>query len=149
VFNGQVYLAGTVDSTFEKAQAEDVAASIAGVTAVNNNIRVQDATEIVVSDPYVDQDWDLYDYDWYEYPNLLSTVKPDWEILEDIEDELWWSPFVDSDDIDIEVENGVATLSGEVEDLAERRFALDNALEGGAIAVIDHLNVTYGPQEGE
>jgi osmotically-inducible protein OsmY len=75
----------------------------------------------------------------YEY-----TAKTDQEIEDDIESQLWWSPFVDSDDITVEVHSGVATLMGTVEDWDELRAAKKNARDGGATSVISKLDVENG-----
>ncbi|NQV36284.1 MAG: BON domain-containing protein [Phycisphaeraceae bacterium] len=69
--------------------------------------------------------------------------KPDWEIRSDIKGELFWSPFVDKDDINVTVINGVATLAGSVSTYSERQSAEDNAYEGGAKDVLNNLSVTY------
>jgi osmotically-inducible protein OsmY len=120
VTNGMVYLYGTVDSAFERARAEDAAARINGVIAVRNNLTL-------------------------EAPPEPLPVKSDWEILQDIQNELWWSPFVDVDEVEVEVNDGVATLSGTVDSYPERRAAEENAFEGGAISVRNGLEVDYGP----
>jgi osmotically-inducible protein OsmY len=74
------------------------------------------------------------------------TPKDDWEIKRDIEDELWWSPFVDAEDISVTVTDGTATLVGVVDTLRERRVATENAYEGGAKHVRSELKVQYGPE---
>jgi osmotically-inducible protein OsmY len=112
---GLVTLSGTVNTSFEKRQAEDVAEGVAGVIGVVNKLE--------------------YEHEW--------EWKPDWEIRADIEDELWWSTFVDSDDINVEVEDGVATLTGEVDTWSERNAAEKNAFDGGAKDVENQLKVTY------
>jgi osmotically-inducible protein OsmY len=116
VANHLVFLKGTVDSGFEKEKAAEVAARVKGVSDVVNNLKVY-------------RTW---------------TQKEDWEIKKDIEDELWWSPFVDQDDISVAVTDGVATLVGEVDTLRERRVATENAYEGGAREVRNRLKVRYG-----
>lgn len=145
VDNGEANLSGTVDSYFEKAQAGDIAASVYGVIEVDNNIKVGADYDVLTYDPYVDDDWYLYDYDWYVYPNAYSPTKTDWEIHEDIADELWWSPYVDRDEVTITVDDGVATLTGEVDTWYERQTATENAYEGGAVAVDNDLKIDYGP----
>ncbi len=140
--NGVVNLYGNVDSYFEKVQADDVAAAVRGVVAVNNRLTVEVDYEPLVSDPYVD-DWYAYDYGWYRYTPGYS-VKSDAEILDDVEDELWWSPFVDEDDVTVTVDNGVVTLEGTVDSWAERSAARDNAYEGGAMWVDNELKVEVG-----
>lgn len=147
VDNGIAYLGGDVDTYFEKAQADDVAAQVAGVIAVENNLEVSDGDDVLTYSPYVDYDW-WYpaDYDWYTFPNGRYTALSDWEIKEEIEDEFFWNPFVDSEDVTVTVDNGVATLTGTVETWSERIEATANALEGGAVQVDNNLMVAYGPE---
>lgn len=145
VNNGEANLTGTVDSYYEKFQAGDVAAGIYGVVAVDNNLVVNDDYDIYTYDPYVDDDWYVYDYDWYTYPNGYTTTKTDWEIRDDIQDELWWSPFVDSDEVTVAVDDGMVTLTGIVDTWSERTAATEEAYEGGAVAVDNDITVDYGP----
>ncbi len=137
--NGTVYLTGSVDSYFEKAQAEDAAARVKGVVEVSNALTVTETQRPMIRDPYV-YDTYTYDYDWYDY-EPANAVKPDSQIRQSIEDQLWWSPFVDSDEVIVTVEDGVATLTGTVDSWSEYRSATENALEGGAIAVDNDLAV--------
>ncbi len=139
VDDGTAYLSGTVDTYFEKAQADDVAARIAGVTDVSNALIVTSTSAPLASDPYV-YDWYAYDYDWYDYTPALA-ITNDEELREDINSEMWWSPFVDSDEVTVSVEDGIATLTGTVDSWSERRAATENALEGGALKVDNNLNV--------
>jgi osmotically-inducible protein OsmY len=113
VINGKAYLRGEVDSWFMRRQAEDAASEIRGVVDIDNALDVD-----------------------YQY-----TSKSDREIKEDIEDQLFWSPFVDSDDITVEVHSGVATLKGTVEDWDELQAAKENARDGGATSVISDLEI--------
>lgn len=139
VANGEVYLSGTVDSYFEKAHADAITAGIYGVTEVHNLLKVED-NDVLTYNPYIDP-WYVYDYDWYVYPDIIP-VESDREIKEAINDELFWSPFVDSDDITVTVDDGIATLSGTVESWGEYNAAVENALEGGAVAVDNDLMVS-------
>jgi osmotically-inducible protein OsmY len=139
VVDGTAYLAGSVDSYFEKAQAEDVVTRIKGIVDVSNALVVTNPSWPVVYNPYI-HDWYVYDYGWHDY-DPAYVAKSDEEIKEDIDDELWWSPFVDADQVDVSVEDGVATLNGAVDSWYERHAAVENALEGGAIAVDNNLNV--------
>jgi len=141
VINGEAYLNGTVDSYWEKAAAEDIASRASGVVEVHNNLTVDDTYGFYTYDPYVD----YYDYDWYT-PSYDTTFESDWEILADIRDELYWSPFVDSDEVTVNVDDGVATLTGTVDTWSERQAASENAFEGGAVAVDNDLVVIYGPE---
>ena len=112
---GWVYLSGNLTSSFVKKEAERVAEGVKGVTKVINNITYPDG------------------WAW----------KADQEIREDVKHELFWSPYVDEDQVNVTVYNGVATLTGNVETWSERKAAEDNAYEGGAKKVINNLTVTY------
>ncbi|MBD3182438.1 BON domain-containing protein [Candidatus Poribacteria bacterium] len=120
-YNGKIHMYGVVDTFFEKNRAEDIASRTKGVVDVQNSIQVDFVT------------------DW-----RTQTWKQDWEIVEDINSEMFWSPFVDSDDINVAVDDGVATLTGTVATWSERQSATENALEGGAFRVINKLKVDKG-----
>lgn len=74
-------------------------------------------------------------------------VNDEWERASDqmteqrIESELWWSPFVDSDEIRVSVEAGAATLTGQVDDWFEASAAVKNAWDGGAFSVESRLTI--------
>jgi osmotically-inducible protein OsmY len=142
VENGLVTLEGMVQTWFEKGEADNVAARVEGVVDVENDLAVVNPIPLTYR-PYVDL-WRLRDFDWHpELPR--STSLGDWEIEQSIEDELWWSPFVDSEDITVTVEDGVAELTGTVDTMAERAAAQANAYQGGAIYVDNDLVVEFGP----
>lgn len=117
VRNGKVYLYGTVESSFERDHAYEVTSNVKGVAEIKNNLKA---------------------YETWRW-------KTDWEIKEDIEDELFWSPFVDSNEVYVSVKDGIATLTGTVESWMERGAAADNAYQGGAKEVHNYLKVQYGP----
>ncbi len=116
VVNGKVFLYGTVDSRYERRQAEILASQVKGVVAVSNNLKV-------------------------EAPDWFAQGKSDWEIKQDIESQLWWSPYVDAADVEVAVKNGVATLTGKVDSWGERRATRKNAYDGGALRVNNYLKV--------
>lgn len=138
VDNGLVDLYGTVDSFFEKSQAEEAASNVRGAVVIDNNIVVTNSTIPYVYDPYVD-DFD-YDYKWNRF-DASTHLKLNSEIKDDIESELFWSPFVDSDQVSVKVDDGTATLTGTVDSWSERLSAEENAMEGGADNVINNLSV--------
>ncbi len=105
-----------------------------------------DAYDGVYGGPY-GSDW--Y-YDYYDYPYTSRYRDPypgtqgwrwksDWELKEDVESELTWSPFVDADDIDVSVQDGKVTLKGTVENQSSVHDAIENAYEAGAKTVISRL----------
>ncbi|MBD3402330.1 BON domain-containing protein [candidate division GN15 bacterium] len=146
VVNGTVYLNGRVDTYFEKAEADDEASRVYGVVEVENNLEVTNTYDRLTYDPYVDQDWYAYDYPWYQQRDAGMATRSDWEVASDIDDELFWSPFVDEADVNVTVEDGVATLTGTVDTWHERQAAAENAYEAGAVAVDNNLTVEYGPR---
>jgi len=144
VNNRIVTLRGGVDTMAEKLQAEDVASGVKGVVHVQNFLTTTGGG-LLETDDYLDYDPYDWDYTWSYYPHyepaIPSEVATDAGIKEDIEDQLFWSPFVDSDDVNVSVEDGVATLTGQVETRKERVAAHENALEGGARKVNNLLTI--------
>jgi hypothetical protein len=66
----------------------------------------------------------------------------DEEILDAVRRRLYEDVWVDIDRVDVEVEDGVITLRGEVDDFMEARYAWDDAWETpGVRGVINHLTV--------
>jgi osmotically-inducible protein OsmY len=113
VIHGHVYLSGFVNYEYEKTRAEELASRVHGVVKVSNEL----------------------------VGESVWTGHSDIKIHNDILTELWCSPFVDSDEVTIEVEHGVATLTGVVDSWTERHLAEENAYEGGAKEVINHLRL--------
>ncbi|MDZ7700397.1 MAG: BON domain-containing protein [Deltaproteobacteria bacterium] len=139
VINGVANLYGTVDTYFEKSQADDVVSKVNGVIMVDNNLTVQGDTGVFIYDPYVDE-WLVQDADWYRDRPRFPT-RSDFRIKTDIEDEFFWSPFVDGDEVTVTVEDGVATLTGTVDSWLEYNASANNAYEGGAVYVDNDLTV--------
>lgn len=140
--NGVVDLSGTVDSYFEKSHADDIAAGVRGVVRIDNDLIVTDTAIPYVRDPYVDR-WFLSEHDWFRY-DPPRTFRTDLAIEQDIETELWWSAVVSAGDVSVDVDNGVAELTGTVDSWREWRAARQNAFEGGATWVINNLTVENG-----
>lgn len=139
VHAGVVELNGSVNSSFERLRAEELAMRVNGVVGVNNHIAVNSAPIPYPYNPYVD-DWYASQTPFPFEPGRLKTTKSDFEIILDIERELYWSPFVDSDTVHVEkVEDGVATLTGTFDLRSEFIAATKNAYDGGAIAVDNKL----------
>lgn len=128
VSNGTVTLSGTVDSFYEKTHAEDVISQMAGVSEVKNNLQVKDT----------------YSYLFWHDIDPVVVFQPkenDEEIKKDIKSQIWWSPFVDHEEVTVEVKNGKAILNGTVDSWSEEQSAIENAFEGGAVAVDSNLKI--------
>lgn len=143
VTDGEVYLYGGVNSSFEKSRADDIAGRQTAVAKVHNHLVVNTTTATRYG-PYTEEPY-AYDYDWYEFGEDTAGLKNDWELERDINNELFWSPFVEQEDVQVSVDEGIATLTGTVDTWGERQAARENALEAGAIAVKNELDVEFGP----
>ena len=134
------YLSGTVDSNFQKAEAQDVAARIKGVAEIRNHLKVEPDYAVAYYDwPY----YSFYDQPFY-FVSGNGGPQPylsDQQIKKNIEDALFWSPFVHRDDITVTVDGGVATLAGTVGTWIGYGEAIKDAHTGGATAVRDRLKV--------
>lgn len=144
VNNGVASLNGTVDTYFEKDQAEDDVFKTSGVIAVDNNIEVTDDYQ-AYHRGYTG--WNNIYPPFYYTSDTDNDDKTDWEIMKDIEEQIWWSPYVNIDDVNISVSDKVATLTGVVDTRREKLFAEINALEGGAKEVENKLAVEYEPKD--
>ncbi|NIQ00080.1 MAG: BON domain-containing protein, partial [Nitrospinaceae bacterium] len=103
VRNQQVTLAGAVDSYYEKGLAEETASKVKGVVEVDNHLVVRDYARVYSR------------FSYYTDPDLaffLWSNKTDQEIRDDIKDQFFWNPFIDSDAISVSVDHGVVTLKG-------------------------------------
>lgn len=141
VADGVVMLDGAVDSFFERWQAGDIAARAQGARTIQNYLDVD----------YTPPRHDLTAYDWDPIASDLDVEVveerfSDLDIREDIQDELWWSPFVDEDEVTVTVDEGEATLTGTVDSQSARAAATEEALEGGALAVTNLLTVASDAQ---
>lgn len=75
---------------------------------------------------------------YYDPP---ATLRTDTQIKAAIEEEMFWSPCVDSEDVEVHFNAVRATLTGTVASLMEYRAANRNALDGGAVLVRNPLKV--------
>ncbi|WP_345122884.1 BON domain-containing protein [Hymenobacter antarcticus] len=139
VHNGKASLYGTVDSQFDKLQAEDVAAGVNGVIAVENRL--------VVPTWYATTGGDYFAC-YVSHAEPAAGKMPGSDALtRTIQQLLYWSPALSGQDIEVQVANGRATLTGTVHTPQDRQHAALFAFEGGAHAVDNQLRVRYGPQD--
>ncbi|MBD3422201.1 MAG: BON domain-containing protein [Chitinivibrionales bacterium] len=123
VRNSKAYIYGEVDSRYEKEVAGSVCEEVLGVVDVANYLRIRRDVE-----------------PW----NYLG----DEVISSNIKGEYYNSWYVDQDDLDIEVEEGVATISGDIESKRELNAIVENAFDGGARAVRTRLDLLGLPDYG-
>ncbi len=118
---------------------DEVEEGVVTLSGTVDNLLVDDAHHPLKLSPHIDT-WSLTGLDWYDYQPAKS-FESDAAIHLAVEEQLAWSPFVDADDVEVEVADGVVTLRGEVADRHQRQAAARNALEGGAVWVHNHLQI--------
>jgi osmotically-inducible protein OsmY len=137
VRNSRVTLEGEVDSTFAINEAYRTVARVNGVASINNQLT---ATTTRIPAHGLDYAWHDYVPDAY-WPFQDIPESLDAKIQRDVESQLFWSPFLDSAQIEVQVDDGTVKLTGFVDDYVERRIATKNAWEGGAQGVLNRLEV--------
>ena len=148
VINHIAYLSGGVESSFQKAEAQDVASRTTGVLEIRNRLKIQPYYSFsdydLDYDYYSDYDYGYYDWPYYnESPYYAADMsgpqpyKSDAKIKKSIEDRFFWSPFVDRNDIKVTVNGGVATLTGSIGTWVGWGEAEKDAHKGGASFVLD------------
>ncbi|QEF96168.1 Osmotically-inducible protein Y precursor [Stieleria maiorica] len=115
-----VSLYGLVESRFEKELAEWIVDGVPGVVHVNNALAV----------------------------NAQWEPKADEEIRKDLERKLKFALFDTSNEIEVEVADGVAILTGEVDTWRQWQSAVNLAIEAGARDPHNLLNVRMHPPHG-
>ncbi len=132
VNDGEVWLSGDVGSARTYWSADRAASAVRGVEELHNDLTVRGRVPAFAAYSYGPEPKEIAP------PRALGT---DREIYAAIRSELFWSPFVDEDNVTILVDDGVVTLNGTVASLRERRAANENAIEGGARTVLNHLKM--------
>lgn len=112
VRNGEVVLLGDARSRRAREEAGRVAGEVGGVRGVDNRVEVAG--------------WEPLE---------------DWELAAGIRSDLAWNPYIGRMNVRVEVEDGVATLTGEVDDVRAYREAEHEALDAGATHVVNELRV--------
>ncbi|AFV85959.1 MULTISPECIES: BON domain-containing protein [Alteromonas] len=117
VKNGNVVLTGKVENSVDKKLAEELVANIDGVTSVDNKLTV-----VADNDMHSDMSDDME-----EGVEEGTSELTDAKIATVIKTRLLMDTDISGFDIDVDVENGVVTLTGEVDSDAERDLAVEIA----------------------
>lgn len=115
----RIHLYGEVPTYYVRNRAEEAAARVPGVVAIDNHIQVTPS----------------------------PTTKSDRQIREEIENQLFWSMRVDGGDILVDVTEGVATLHGRVNSWDGLKTAVEIAFQAGARAVDNELEIRDAPPQ--
>lgn len=140
VKNGKVLLTGKVDNSVDKKLAEELVMNIDGVTEVDNQLTIagdmDDEPELVGTEH--DSDYDGDDLDGDDAMVALTDAK----IATVIKTRLLMDSDISGFDIDVDVEQGNVTLTGEVKSDAERDLAIEIAKNASDVKnVEDNLEV--------
>jgi osmotically-inducible protein OsmY len=140
VVNHVAFLTGTVDSRFQKDEAQDVASRTKGVTMIYNRLKIQ---------PEFSLSYGQYQ-DYNPSPHVITEIYDETPLLSDdririnIENGLSWCPDLGWGQISVKVSSGVATLTGTVRKWIARNEADKVAHSSGASLVINHIDVEKG-----
>jgi osmotically-inducible protein OsmY len=113
VVNGKVYVRGEVPSLIVKRFLGRVISDVQGVEALGNHTSIR----------------------------TPRTEQQDLKLLRRIQRELYWNPYVEAENVTVQVKDGVATLAGEVDSWAARSEAELMALQAGASRVRNRLEL--------
>jgi osmotically-inducible protein OsmY len=112
VENGVVHLEGTVDSAAERKAVYDDVEAVAGVTQIDDNLKLRNFIE-----------------------------RSDDELMEAVKQDLMRAPYVNASGIDIIAHNGEVTLKGRVQNFAEKSAAENVAWwTPGVLNVVSQLS---------
>lgn len=125
VKNGRVTLTGKVNSEVDKALAEELLENLDGVSGVDNQLTVMDSA------------------DKTKRSDKENSGLKDAKIATVVKTRLLFESEVSGTSIDVDANNGVVTLEGDVESSAEKDLAIAIAKNTNDVTrVIDKLQVT-------
>jgi osmotically-inducible protein OsmY len=136
--DGIVTLTGSVQTSFERAEATALAAGIRGVRRIQNQLTVERPEVAYIYSFYLDP-YEPFIETLHYAP--ASSAESDPEIARQIKADLAFSPFLDEGRMNVSVNHGTATLTGDVESYGEKAIATEDAFAGGAVAVENRLRV--------
>ncbi|MBD3584194.1 BON domain-containing protein [Salinimonas sp. HHU 13199] len=147
VKNGKVILTGKVKTSVDKKLAEELVENIDGVTAVDNRLTIMQGLEnsdgmTASNEMDAEDDMEAAEDDAEEATEDASSELLDAKIATVIKTRLLMDSDISGFDIDVDVEQGNVTLTGEVESDAERELAIEIAQNASDVKnVEDNLKV--------
>ncbi len=146
VENGEVILTGSVDNSVDKKLAEELVANIDGVSSVNNQLTITDERDYgdkltaAAEDAENEMD-DMAESAEDETEDSMSALT-DAKIATVVKTRLLMDSDISGFDIDVDVEEGNVTLTGNVDSDAERQLAVEIAKNASDVNdVEDNLTV--------
>lgn len=141
VHDGRVTLTGVADDLYERAEAEDLAMGTRGVVEVDNELDVESIERVYLA-PRSFGDGHPVTPITLTLPDRANVAhRTDAEIESAIEQELTWNARLAAYSIEVEVDDGRATLTGEVDNIMNLREAEVIALSAGAASVENRLRL--------
>ena len=140
VHGSQALLLGHVSTHLEREQAGDMTAGVSGVVDVNNRLKVSGVAE--------EEGFTFF----FPDENKLSPAVPgpDHALAERIRTRYCWSASLHDQEVDVQVEDGRATLTGTVDTWLDHKHEALAAHEAGTREVNYHLLVlTTSPIHNE
>ncbi len=143
-YGGIVFLSGQVDTYYQVMRADDLVSDLKGVKQIKNNLQIDKSFSVGQYGPY----------NWYPYKdegvtNEKRKITTDNELAEEVQYQLWWSPYVQEDNIEISVDNGMVLLEGTVQSRNEEQYAIINAWEAGARQVRSQLEIDVDMEQND
>ena len=80
------------------------------------------------------------------HQRLRTRRRPDDEVKKDVEDALFYDTWVDAESISVEVKDGVVTLTGELPDYHEVRYATDDTWDVDGVRGV-HCQLSVNPRK--
>ena len=147
VKNGKVILTGNVKTSVDKKLAEELVENIEGVTAVDNRLTIMEGMKgsegmTASKDKDAEDDMEEAENNAEKATEDASSELLDAKIATVIKTRLLMDSDISGFDIDVDVEQGTVTLTGEVESDAERNLAIEIAQNASDVSnVNDNLKV--------
>lgn len=147
VKNGKVILTGNVKTSVDKKLAEELVENIEGVTAVDNRLTIMEGMKgsegmTASKDKDAEDDMEEAENNAEKATEDASSELLDAKIATVIKTRLLMDSDISGFDIDVDVEQGTVTLTGEVESDAERNLAIEIAQNASDVSYVsDNLKV--------
>ena len=135
VEEGRAHIVGDVMSVEQWQQIDRIVANTRGVRSVANELTIRGESPRIALNPYTEMPRVLLSGD------SLNDDLTGRGLHAAVESQLFWSPFVDEDEVQIAVEERTVTLTGTVDSMRESSAAEVNAMQAGALVVKNQLEV--------
>lgn len=141
VRNGEIVLTGSVENSVDKKLAEELVANIDGVTSVDNQLTVTNkrdrADELAGAADEMEEEADEVASNVEEESEESISALTDAKIATVVKTRLLMDSDISGFDIDVDVENGIVTLTGEVDSDAERDLAVQIAKNASDVVNVE------------